>query len=148
MKDWTSPAHDFIEMGEFPVAPFVCAFVLGTTRKRARAVSTALPKQREPCDSSYLEHSHQSKVSLRKPDLPRYGAVRVLAGCWPGAVKVSAVLLTFLLTDAPIFLLNGSASDAEVWRRRSESNRVALLTRPILTPALTGPSSDRQRNRL
>src|SRR5262249_20586439 len=49
-------------MGEFPVAPFVCAFVPGTTRKHARAVSTALPKQRESRDSSYLEHSHQSKV--------------------------------------------------------------------------------------
>jgi hypothetical protein len=37
---------------------------------------------------------------------------------------VSAILLTFLLTDASQILLSASTSNAESWRRGSESNEV------------------------
>ena len=80
-----------------------------------------------PVNGATKEHavflSHNFLVtSLRKPDCPRYGAVGVLRGCWPGEVKVSAILLTFLLTDASQFPLNNSAAGTEVWRRGSESS--------------------------
>ncbi len=92
----------------------------------------------------FLSHNF-SATSLRKPKYPRYGAVRVLAGCWPGAVKVSAVLLTFLLTDASRVLLNHSAAAAEVWRRGSESNRrMRLLQSPALPLGYPAPMTSRR----
>jgi hypothetical protein len=54
----------------------------------------------------------------------------VPARCDAGAVKVSAVLLTFLLTDASKFPLSASTSNAENWRRGSESNGVFTDCQP------------------
>src|ERR1019366_9608253 len=79
-------------------------------------------------------------TSLRQPACPLYGAVRVPARCDAGAVQVSAILLTFLLTDASQFLLSASTSNAESWRRGSESNGVFTDYQPQY-PDLQGHSS-------
>ncbi len=73
----------------------------------------------------FLSHNF-SVTSLRQPECPRYSAVRVSGRCWSGALTVSAMLLTFWLTDASQILLNRSTTMVEVWRRGSESNASGL----------------------